>query len=122
MRLTKNEKHPHLAKKFVKHFCIFPRFVQQQWIWFEHYYIGYSWDVTDRIALQEKIGYSRAIDAYVKPIKGRFSEYDFMGKEIFDKTTHSWKEFEKCPRKLPEDVEVSKWLLDNSPLNAALKE
>jgi hypothetical protein len=121
MRLTKNEKHKNFATKYVKKFAILPKFVQQQWIWLEYYYVGFDWRTTDFDTLQDKIGFSRSIENY-KYQNHRYDSDYITDEGLYDKSTHSWVEFKHSSRKLPEDPEVQKWLVDNSPLNKALKE
>lgn len=114
MRFTKTESHPHLATKFVKKFCFLPRYIQSHWIWFETYYTAYVWDFHNLKTYQKFITYEQSKN-YSKGVALR----DY---ELFNNSTHSWKPIDYSPNRLPEDSEVKKWLIENSPLMNAMKE
>lgn len=114
MRLTKPEQHKHFEIKFVKKYSLIPRKVQNHWIMFEHYYVGYQWDFVN-LETREKV----QLD-YWRKNPGR--AYTFDDTLAYSRKTHKWHKFPISSNRLEEDEEVQDWLMKNSPLSLALKE
>jgi hypothetical protein len=117
MRLTKKQSHNHGAIKFVRKFAII-RKVQGQWLFWEHFYRGYTWDW---ICSDTNKDYYRNLERNQKDMT--YSMVVSRRAEIpMTQETHSWQVFPQMADKLPEDEEVQKYLQENSPLMKALTE
>jgi hypothetical protein len=120
MRLTKKQKHEHLSIKFEKKLAIL-RNVQNELLFFEHYYVGYRWEWISET--HEREYNKKYYEKHCKfPITAVATIRTDEKLPEFTSVTHRWVELRQFSERLPEDEEVREYLMQNSPLKKALTE